>query len=48
MIPFPVTINKKDLELGSKYQTTGKIMNGCELIKDEIHDMVFDFGGQHL
>jgi len=24
MIPFPVTIDKKDLELGSKYQTTGK------------------------
>lgn len=30
-------------ELGLKCQTTGKIMNGCESIKDEVHYIVFNF-----
>lgn len=43
MIPYPVTIDKKKLEPGLKYKTTGKIMTGCKLTKDEIHNTFFDF-----
>lgn len=43
LIPYPVTIDKKNLEPGVKYQTTGKIMNGCDIIKDDIHHIIFEF-----
>lgn len=42
-VPFPVTINKTDLDRGLSYETVGRIMNGYEVIKDEKHKLSFEY-----